>query len=196
MSTNRFAPADWLLDYLDGQEHEKISTTFGELARYCDFSAKELQRAGFMLREIGLITMMSGAGHSLFVGGLTGEGQALVYSGQSVGDYLRARSGSSTTTNTVNVTGDIHGGQVGINSEQTITVQVTPEQVRNLVSALREDGLTEVADAVEEETRGGKEPARVMDGLRQGLSVASDTGTVLTSLGMAGKALLAMFGAI
>lgn len=94
------------------------------------------------------------------------------------------------------MTGDVHGGQVGINNEQTITVQVTPEQVRNLVSALREDGLTEVANAVEEETRGGKEPARVMDGLRQGLSVASDTGTVLTSLGAAGRAVLTMFGAI
>lgn len=196
MSTNRFAPADWLLNYLDGQEHEKISTTFGELARYCNFSAKELQRSGFMLRETGLITMMSDAGHSLFVGGLTGKGQALVYTGQSVGDYLRARSGSSTTTNTVNVTGDVHGGQVGINNEQTITVQVTPEQVRNLVSALREDGLTEVADAVEEETQGGEEPARVVDGLRQGLSVASDTGTVLTSLGTAGRAVLTMFGAM
>lgn len=196
MSTNRFAPADWLLDYLEGQEHEKISTTFGELALNCDFSAKELQKAGFMLRDIGLVTMMSDASHSLFMGGLTGEGRALVYTGQSVGDYLRAQSGSSTTTNTVNVTGDVHGGQVGINNEQTITVKVTPEQVLNLVNALREDGLTEVANAVEEETRGGKEPARVMDGLRQGLSVASDTGTVLTSLGAAGRAVLTMFGAM
>lgn len=196
MSTNRFAPADWLLDYLESQEHEKISTTFGELARNCDFSAKELQKAGFMLRDIGLVTMMSDASHSLFMGGLTGEGRALVYTGQSVGDYLRAQSGSSTTTNTVNVTGDVHGGQVGINNEQTITVKVTPEQVLNLVNALREDGLTEVANAVKEETRGGKEPARVMDGLRQGLSVASDTGTVLTSLGAAGRAVLTMFGAM
>ena len=195
MNNERFAPADWLLDYLEDQDHEKVAITFDEIARDSNFTADELRAAGSMCKDLGLITMSTDASRSMLIGGLTGEGRALVYSRKSVGDLLQYRNGLSTTSNTVNVTGDIHGGQVGINNEQTIIVQVTPEQVRNLIQALRHDGLTEVADAVDDETRGGKEPSRLIEGLRKGLSVAGDAGTVMTSLGAVGRALLDLLGA-
>lgn len=196
MSNERFAPADWLLNWLEERDHQTVSTTFEQLAGQCNHPIKDLQQAGFMCRELGPIRMQTDAGHSMFIGGLTGKGRALVFSRQSVGDLLHLQSNSSTTNNTINIVGDVHGGQVGINNKQTVTVQVTSEHVRNLIEALRQDGLTEVADAVEEETHDCKEPGRVIDGLQKGLSVASDTGTAVTSFGTVFYTLLSLLGVL
>lgn len=190
MTRNRFETADWLINWLD--ENHAQRTYFGDLSDESGFEVDELRRSAEMLQNLGLINFDTDWGQMFFRGRLTGAGQHLVYSGKSVRDY-GLDQGSHTTNTAVNVHGDVHGGQVGINNEHSVTINVSTAQIQHLIDALRESGHDQVAEIIDQETEGGTRTHNLPTALRKGLSVLGDAGSATAILGPVATAIMGLF---
>lgn len=190
MTRNRFEVADWLLRWVD--ENPMSPTSFQHLSTESGFSNEDLHRSAKMLESLELLTCKTGWNQDLFYGRLTGTGQHLVFSGTSVADYGIDR-GQQTTNTAVNVHGDVHGGQVGINNEHSVTINVSTAQIQHLIDALRESGHGQVAEIIDQETEGGARTGNLPAALRNGLSLLGDAGSATTILGPVATALMGLF---
>lgn len=190
MTRNRFETADWLTNWLD--ENHAEQTNFGDLSDESGFEVDELRRSAEMLQNLGLINFDTDWGQMFFRGRLTGAGQHLVYSGKSVKE-IGLDQGSHTTNTAVNVHGDIHGGQVGINNEHSVTINVSTAQIQHLIDALRENGHDDVAEVINQQTDGGDRTNNLPAALRNGLSMLGDAGSATTILGPVATALMGLF---
>lgn len=190
MTRNRFETADWLIDWLD--ENNSRQTNYGDLSDESGFDIDELRRSAEMLKNIGLIDFDTDWGQMLFRGRLTGAGQHLAYSGKSVRDY-GVDQGGHTTNTAVNVHGDVNGGQVGINNEHSVTINVSAAQIQHLVDTLRESGHDDLAEVIDEETDGGVRTANLPSAIRKGLSMLGDAGSATAILGPIATALMGIF---
>ena len=190
MTRNRFEVADWLLRWVD--ENPMSPTSFQHLSTESGFSNEDLHSSANMLERLELLTCKTGWYQDLFYGRLTGTGQHLVFSGTSVADYGIDR-GQQTTNTAVNVHGDVHGGQVGINNEHSVTINVSTAQIQHLIDALREGGHDQVAEIIDQETEGGTRTNNLPAALRNGLSLLGDAGSATTILGPVATALMGLF---
>lgn len=190
MARNRFETADWLINWVN--ENHTRHTDFGDLSDESGFMIDELRRSAEMLQNLGLINFDTDWGQMFFRGRLTGVGQHLVYSGKSVGEYGSDR-GQHTINTAVNVHGDVHGGQVGVNNEHSVTINVSATQIQHLIDALRESGHDDIAEVVDQETAGGARTDRLSNALRKGLSVLGDAGSATAILGPVATALMGLF---
>ena len=190
MTRNKFEVADWLLRWVD--ENPTSPTNFQHLSTESGFSNEDLYRSAKMLKSLELLTFETDWNQELFYGRLTGTGHHLVFSGTSVADYGIDR-GQQTTNTAVNVHGDVNGGQVGINNEHSVTINVSTAQIQHLIDALRESGHDDVADVIDQETEGGARTGNLPAALRNGLSLLGDAGSATTILGPVATALLGLF---
>ncbi|WP_339017338.1 hypothetical protein R3O64_04060 [Corynebacterium hesseae] len=190
MTRNRFEIADWLLSWLD--KNPTSPTSFHHLSIESGFSNEYLYHSAKMLEGLQLLTFETDWNQELFYGRLTGTGQHLVFSGKSVEDY-GIDPGHHTTNTAVNVHGDVNGGQVGINNEHSVTINVSTAQIQNLIDALRESGHDDAAEVIDQETDGGARTSRLPTALRKGLSVLGDAGSAATILGSVATALIGLF---
>lgn len=190
MTGNRFEVADWLLGWVD--DNPTTPTNFQHLATESGFSSEDLYRSAKMLEGLHLLTFETDMNQVLFYGRLTGAGQHLVFSETSVADY-RVGQGSHTTNTAVTVHGDVNGGQVGINNEHSVTINVSTAQIQQLIDALRESGHDDVAEVINQETDGGALTSKLPAALRKGLSVLGDAGSATAILGPVTTALMELF---
>lgn len=190
MTKNRFQTADWLLNWVD--DHPTTPTNFSELSNESGFRNEDLLRSAKMLESLNLMTFETDWSQELFHGRLTGAGQHLVFAGTSVADFGSAQ-GNTTTNNAVNVHGDVHGGLVGINNEQNVTVNVSSAQIQELIDAFRKGGHEELADIVENETDGGTQPRKIAKAMREVLSALGDAGSAVAAIGPVGAAVMGLF---
>lgn len=187
---NKFEVADWLLRWVD--ENPMSPTSFQHLSNESGFLNEDLHRSVKMLESLELLTCKTGWNQGLFYGRLTGTGQHLVFSGASVEEYGINR-GQQTTNTAVNVHGDVHGGQVGINNEHSVTINVSTAQIQHLIDALRESGHDQVAEVIDQKTEAGTRTNNLPTALRKGLSVLGDADSATTILGPVATALMGLF---
>ena len=190
MTRNRFEVADWLLSWVD--DNPANPTNFQQLSTSSGFSNEDLYRSAKMLESLELLIFETDWNQELFYGRLTGKGQHLVFSETSVADY-GVDQGIHTTNTAVNVHGDVHGGQVGINNEYSVTINVSTAQIQHLIDALRESGHDDVAEVINQETDGGARTSNLPAALRKGLSVLGDAGSATTILSPVATALMGLF---
>lgn len=190
VAKSKFEVADWLLNWVD--RNPTSSTNFEHLATESGFPKEDLYRSAKMLKSLSLMTFGTDWSQELFYGRLTGTGQHLVFSGKSVADYgIDQRT--NTTNNSVSVHGDVHGGLVGINNEQSITINVSTAQIQRLVDALHESGHDDLAEVIDEETEGGVRATNFPGAIRKGLSMLGDAGSATAILGPIATALMGFF---
>lgn len=169
------------------------STTIPELAAELGTDPALTTNALFALRDDhGLVKFGTDSSHiALFVAKLTGAGQSLFYGGTTFREHVNPPRPSAGTAITNNVSsGGTVNQQIGDNNVQTITIEVSREQVLELIESLRHDGLSQVADEIDSATECGKKPGRVLAAVvkaEPALTAAGKLGTVLTTLaGMVG----------
>lgn len=190
VAKNKFEIADWLLNWVD--ENPTSPTNFQSLASESGFSKEDLYRSAKILESLNPMTFETDWNQELFYGRLTGTGQHLVFAGKSVADYGIDQV-HNTTNNAVSVHGDVHGGLVGINNEQSITINVSAAQIQHLIDALHENGHDDLAEVIDEETEGGVKTGNLPSAIRKGLSILGDAGSATAILGPIATALMGLF---
>lgn len=76
---------------------------------------------------------------------------------------LAVEDGEQPNTPQMNINGGTNYIQNGNHNSQNITIGITEEQVQRLVSALRQDGENELADAIDTEVVQTKQPHRIRE---------------------------------
>lgn len=116
----------------------------------------------------------------------TAKGDQAIESGHTLAELQDPQSGDMQ----VNFSSD--GGtinsQVGNNNEQNVTIGVSPAELQNLISALRDAGATDAADQVDQVTRGGTD----VSGARKALEIAVSVLSGAASMASVGTAITAI----
>ncbi|MEJ6549852.1 hypothetical protein PQI66_09880 [Corynebacterium sp. USCH3] len=160
------------------------------VAEQADLPAEQADRAVAWLRDR---EYLSGAGGS-WGGGFarmktTTKGQNIIEFGRHVRDVEGASEQPAGTTVNNNMNGGNLHQQVGDGNHQDITIGVSTNELRNLISALRDAGATDAANEVDQVTRGGND----VSGAKKALGIAVSALSAAASMASVGTAITAVF---
>ncbi|MEJ6549851.1 hypothetical protein PQI66_09875 [Corynebacterium sp. USCH3] len=135
-----------------------------QVAMACGLDKTTTLNATKWLRDRDFIDGTGAADGFLFVMHITPYGEDAVDSGASLKDLTSPR-GQSHTRGDVHITNNTSGGplnqQVGDHNQQQINIGVSPDDIAELIAALKEAGHEDLAAEVATATDNGRAPGKV-----------------------------------